>query len=55
MAILDMGGRAVFVWSAYGLTALVLVGLLLLSLKAARARDRELRGLEDGARRERRQ
>lgn len=55
MAFLDMGGRAAFVWPAYGLTALVLVGLLLLSLKAARARDRELQRLEGGARRERRE
>jgi heme exporter protein D len=55
MAFIDMGGRAAFVWPAYGLTALVLIGLLLLSLKAARGRDRELRRIEGGARRERRE
>lgn len=55
MAFLDMGGRAAFVWPAYGLTALVLIALLLASLKAMRARDRELRRLEGGGQRERRE
>ena len=54
LAFLDMGGRAAFVWPAYGLTALVLIGLLLVSLKAMRARDRELERLKGGARRGRR-
>lgn len=48
---LDMGGRAQFVWPAYGLTALVLIALLLVSLKAMRARDRELDGIEGRRRR----
>lgn len=41
-AFLEMGGRGQFVWPAYGLTALVLVVLLVVSLKAMRAREREL-------------
>ena len=55
-AFFDMGGRAAFVWTAYGLTALVLIALLVISLKAMRARNRELERLEgDRPRRERRQ
>ena len=56
MAFLDMGGRAAFVWPAYGLTALVLIGLLVISVRALRARDRELERLEGNRpRRERRE
>jgi heme exporter protein D len=56
---LEMGGRAAFVWPAYGISALVLIGLLALSLKAMRAAERELstfeRGREVRGRRDRRQ
>jgi heme exporter protein D len=41
-AFLAMGGYARFVWPAYGLAALALVVLLVVSFKAMRAREREL-------------
>jgi heme exporter protein D len=41
-AFLDMGGRAAFVWPAYGLTALVLIGILVVAIRGLRAREREL-------------
>jgi heme exporter protein D len=47
----DMGGRAAFVWPAYGVTVLILVGLLVLSLRTMRARERELGAIERGPRR----
>ncbi|HLI12193.1 MAG TPA: heme exporter protein CcmD [Alphaproteobacteria bacterium] len=53
VAFLEMGGRAQFVWPAYGLTAAVLVGLLVVSLRAMRAHERELDRFE--ARRPRRE
>jgi heme exporter protein D len=53
-AFLDMGGRAEFVWPAYGVTALVLVGLLLHARARMRARGRELERLEGRRRRDRR-
>jgi heme exporter protein D len=51
-AFLDMGGRAEFVWPAYGLTAIVLIGILVASLRSLRARERELERFR-GRRRER--
>ncbi|HUC62949.1 MAG TPA: heme exporter protein CcmD [Alphaproteobacteria bacterium] len=48
---LDMGGRAAFVWPAYGITALVLIGLLVQSVRTMRARERELGASERGGRR----
>jgi heme exporter protein D len=48
---LDMGGRAQFVWPAYGLTALVLIILLVVSLRTMRERERTLDRLEGGRRR----
>jgi len=36
---LAMGGYAAFVWSAYGLAALVLVGLLVTTLHGVRAKE----------------
>ena len=53
-AFLDMGGYSQYVWPAYGLTALVLVVLLAVSLKAMRAREREL-GASEHHRRKRRE
>jgi heme exporter protein D len=41
-----MGGYAAFVWPAYGLTALVMVGLLVDTLHRLRARRRRLEALE---------
>lgn len=44
---LDMGGYAAYVWPAYGLAAIVMVGLLLTSLRSLRAREAELKLLQD--------
>jgi heme exporter protein D len=52
-AFLDMGGRAQFVWPAYGLTAVALVGLLIISLRTARAQKRDLGELDRRPRRRR--
>lgn len=41
-AFLEMGGRAAFVWPAYGLTVAVLALVLVLSLRTTRARKRRL-------------
>jgi heme exporter protein D len=49
---LDMGGRAAFVWPAYGLTALVLIGILVVTVHGLRARERELERFRGGRRRE---
>jgi len=56
MEFLRMGGYAAFVWPAYGLTVLVMGGMLGLTLKGLRARRRELQAFEAvaGPRRERR-
>jgi heme exporter protein D len=37
-----MGGYAAYVWTAYGIAALVLIGLLVHSWRSARRRDAEL-------------
>jgi heme exporter protein D len=46
VTFLDMGGYAAYVWPALGLTAAVLAGLLIASLKSARRREAELAQLE---------
>lgn len=46
----DMGGYAGYVWPAYGLAAVILIGLCVLSLRGLRAQERRLAQLE--ARRE---
>jgi heme exporter protein D len=51
---LAMGGYGRFVWSAYGAAIILLVGLLIVSLRALRARERELAASE-GERRPRRE
>lgn len=43
---LEMGGYAVFVWPAFGLAAVVMVGLLVATLRQLRRRRRELAELE---------
>ena len=43
---LDMGGYATFVWWSYGLTALVMAGLAVTSLRGLRERQRLLQQLE---------
>ena len=45
---LAMDGYGGFIWPAYGATALVLVGLLLVSLKGLRRREAELAALGGG-------
>ena len=40
--MLAMGGYGAFVWSAFGVTALILLGLLWQSVRAAKAREAEL-------------
>jgi heme exporter protein D len=53
-AFLAMGGYAGYVWPAYGITALVLVGLALTSVVAERRARRQLAALEQRAPRRRR-
>jgi len=43
---LAMGGYAGYLWPAYGIAAFVLAALLVLSLRAMRARERELEASE---------
>jgi len=52
--VLAMGGYAVYVWPAYGLTLAVMGGLALASWRRLRARERELRALGGEPRRARR-
>ena len=42
---LNMGGYAVWVWSAYGVSIVSLVGMLFFSLRSLRAREREFEQL----------
>ena len=46
MFTLDMGKYAVYVWGAYGATALVLVSLTLVSLRAQAERRKKLEALQ---------
>lgn len=41
-----MGGYGAFVWAAFGLTALVLIGLLVSTLRGLRANERALEKLK---------
>lgn len=45
-AFFDMGGHGGFVWPAYGLTALVLIAVLVASLRALHRRQAALDALE---------
>jgi heme exporter protein D len=47
-----MGGYAGYVWPAFGITTIVLIGLLVISLRALRRREATLARLqgEDGSR-----
>jgi heme exporter protein D len=45
---LAMGGYARFVWPAYGVATIVLVGLVVQSWRSYRARQAELARLESG-------
>ena len=42
----EMGGYATFVWSSYALTAIVMIGLTVTSLRSLRERQRLLQQLE---------
>jgi heme exporter protein D len=48
---LEMGGYAVYVWPAFAVAALVMIGLLITSLRTLRAREAILRRLEAAERR----
>ena len=41
-----MGGYAAYIWPAYGVAALVLLGLLVASIKGLRAHEATLKALE---------
>jgi len=43
---LEMGGYAVYVWPAFAVAALVMIGLLVTTLRTLRAREAVLRQLE---------
>ena len=45
-SFLDMGGYGVFVWPSFAVSAAVLVGLLVLSLRARNAAQADLDGLD---------
>lgn len=53
MFFFDMGGYAAYVWPAFGVAAAVMIALLVLNLRAMRAREAALKGLEAAARRQR--
>jgi heme exporter protein D len=44
---LAMGGYAAFVWPAYGLSALVMLGLAVTAWRSLKLRERELARLRD--------
>ena len=44
---LEMGGYARFIWPAYGLVGAVTLGLLLVSLRTLRVRERALASLQE--------
>ena len=46
LAFLEMGGYAAWVWSAYGLAAIGLIGMLVLSKRTLTARTREFEDLK---------
>jgi heme exporter protein D len=51
----DMGGYAGFIWSSYGVAAVVLMGLVVASLRDLRARRDEVAALEASSPRRRQQ
>jgi heme exporter protein D len=46
VSFLEMGGYGGYVWPSFGVTALVLVGLLLASVRSLRAREAALMSLQ---------
>ncbi len=45
-AFVDMGGYASWVWTAYGLATVALVGMLVISRRTLKAREREFEDLK---------
>ncbi|MEH6403300.1 MAG: heme exporter protein CcmD [Sneathiella sp.] len=43
---LDMGGYGAFVWPAYGVSAIILASLIVLSVRHLRMIERELKPIE---------
>lgn len=43
----EMGGYAGYVWPAYGVALIVMVGLLVASLRSVRAREAQLKVLQE--------
>ena len=50
-AFFEMGGYGIFVWPAFGITAIVLIGLLLASLRSLRDNEETLETLQGERRR----
>ena len=46
---LSMGGYAVYVWSAYGVAAVVLAALAIVSWRRTKAHEAELQSLQDAS------
>jgi heme exporter protein D len=46
VGFIEMGGYGGYIWPAFGATALVLLGLLLVSLRSLRAREDALAALQ---------
>ncbi|MFO1155983.1 MAG: heme exporter protein CcmD [Rhodospirillales bacterium] len=46
MAFVEMGGYGVYVWPAFGVTALVLAVLAVTSLRRLRSREQTLAGMQ---------
>jgi len=53
LGFLEMGGYATFVWGAFGITAIVMIGLLVLSARTARRKQSVLLRLQNEMGRER--
>ena len=52
---LAMGGYGAFVWPAFGVTALVMIGLWWDSVRTLRRNERALAAVQDASRRRRRE
>jgi len=48
-SFLDMGGYGTYVWPAYGAAAVVLIGLVAVSVRTLKARQAALQALEGDA------
>jgi len=46
MSFFEMGGYAAYVWPAFGVGAVVMIGLVLFSIRRLRLREAELKRLE---------